>query len=926
MKVRRFKRAVPLAAAAALVVSGLVVTLAPSSVEAATFTTIPTRLYMAPAGVSIPNGIAEFVGVQVGTLKFDGSTDPISQDLRSIVVNTVTGSAGCDLTANPYDINDCSRVQIGPISHGRLKMGNITTIPNGAGPGLDVYMLPGAVRIDNPYQVANGSYYLAINGEPTDLNNALKTLVYTPEAGYYYEGSNGENVNVLVQPGNADPSASATIQIRVLNVNGFPTVAAPSDKSAQAGIELKIPTLDPGLTPPFTGRAVTVTDADNDEDVDGGQANPPTPEGTWQDGAGTKMLLVGYLACGTPTVQGASGFHFRGGTFEMNNNDIRSIVRDFFQFTQLPASGQAIITTLLDGIDAVQPGLTTTMLATNDPTTYTSLFAGIGTMSEVQYAVSQISFLQPAVADNCTMWTIVSDLGNNGLPLQYVGDPPTGIEVPMIGLGLDSFDINTGDLDEINISFADPSTLVVNEATAPTPVAGNLVVSPAVHPEFTIQWEVNPHSGDPDVAGIATAGSDFAGTYNNTLTIPENEEFIPILNQVLPDPPNTTVFPDNVDEGNETFMFNLLLNQPAPAGYFVTSSAPTKTVLIVDDDDAPRVVSVDNPSVVEGDSGTSNLTFTLTLDGPADGNESVTVSTADGTATVADTDYDAIAGQVVQFALGETTKTVDVTVHGDLTDELGAVNETLTLNLSGASNVTINTPSGIGAIVNDDQPRTVSIADKSMVEGNAGTSLMTFVLSLDSPAKGNESVTVDTSNGTAMVADSDYVALTGAPVVFAAGSTTATVSVTINGDTTPESNETFNVTLGSNLNVLINDGTAIGTILNDDGVPDVSINDVTVTEGDSGTTAATFTVTLSSAAVVAASVSVATSDGTATIANNDYAAVGPTTVNFAIGDVTKTVTVDVNGDTDVEVDETFNVTLSNPDQLVIDDATGLGTI
>jgi len=935
MKVRRFKRAIHLTVVTALTAGGLLVTFAPSTVEAATFTTVPTRLYMAPAGVSIPNGVAQLVGVQVGTLKFDGTTDPISQQLRSIVVNTVSGDALCDLTVSPYDIGDCSRIQIGPVSHGRLSAGAIDTIPDGESLGVDVYLLPSGARIESEYQVANGSNYLALNGTPEDLNEALAALVYTPDSGYYYEGSNGEDVNIVLVPGNSDDNlppndttddtANATIQIRVLKVNGFPTVTAPSDKSAQAGIEFKIPVADPAVNPPFAGRAITVTDADNDEDVDGAQANPPVAEGALQDGAGSKMLLIGYLACDTPTTDLVNGFHFRGGTFEVSNNDIRSIVRDFFQFTQLPSSGQTIVTTLLDAIDAIEPGLTTTTLATNSPTTYTSLFAGVGSMYEVQYAVSQISFLQPAAADNCTMWTIVSDLGNNGLPLQYFGDPPTGIEVPMIGLGLDSFDINTGDLDEIDISFVDPSTLVINESGAPVDVIAAVQISPAIHPEFVIQWEINPKNGDPEVVGVATADDDFRGTFNNTLTVPENAVLIQIPNEVLPDPPNTTIYADSEVEGNETFTFDLVVDPNAEVGYLITSSAPSKTVVIVDDDDPVQTISVDNPSIVEGDSGTRSLTFTLTLDGLADGNESVLVSTVDGTATDADNDYEPVVSELVQFATGETEKTVTVTVNGDLVDELGAVNEALTLQLSGATNVTVGTPSGIGAIVNDDQPRTVTVADASKVEGNAGTSVLNFVVTLNTPAKGNESVTVSTADGSATIADNDYAALTNAPITFVAGATTATASVTINGDVTPEANETFTFTLGSNVNVLIDDGSAIGTIQNDDGVPNVSINDVMQNEGNAGTATFTFTVSLSAPAVAPAAISVVSANGTAT-AGSDYVAFGPQTFTFGTGESSKLVTVVVNGDTTVELNETFTVLLSNPDQVLITDGTGLGTI
>ena len=117
----------------------------------------PERLYMAPTGTTLVAGLA---GVPITTLAFDGGTDVISGDIRTITIDTVNGDAGCDLTAAPYDIDDCSRIQLSGISHGRIAMGAITTIDDGAGPGLDVYLLPSGARIDNLYQVAAGSFAL----------------------------------------------------------------------------------------------------------------------------------------------------------------------------------------------------------------------------------------------------------------------------------------------------------------------------------------------------------------------------------------------------------------------------------------------------------------------------------------------------------------------------------------------------------------------------------------------------------------------------------------------------------------------------------------------------------------------------------------------------------------------------------------------
>jgi hypothetical protein len=163
-------------------------------------------------------------------------------------------------------------------------------------------------------------------------------------------------------------------------------------------------------------------------------------------------------------------------------------------------------------------------------------------------------------------------------------------------------------------------------------------------------------------------------------------------------------------------------------------------------------------------------------------------------------------------------------------------------------------------------------------------------------------------------------------VNFLAGDTTKQVTVNVTGDTVFENNETFLVNLSNAINATIGDNQGVGTITNDDAAPTFAINDVTVTEGNSGTTTATFTVTKTGATEVASSVQVATADGTATVANNDYVALALTTLSFATGDTTKTVSVTVNGDTAVEPNETFSVNLTNAINATIADNQGVGTI
>jgi bacillolysin len=105
----------------------------------------------------------------------------------------------------------------------------------------------------------------------------------------------------------------------------------------------------------------------------------------------------------------------------------------------------------------------------------------------------------------------------------------------------------------------------------------------------------------------------------------------------------------------------------------------------------------------------------------------------------------------------------------------------------------------------------------------------------------------------------------------------------------------------------------------------LSIGDASVTEGASGTVTASFQVTLSPASARTVTVSVVTTNGTAT-APGDYSASGPTTLTFAPGETTKTFSVSVAGDTTDEDDESFNVSLSNPFDATIADGSGVGTI
>jgi hypothetical protein len=220
----------------------------------------------------------------------------------------------------------------------------------------------------------------------------------------------------------------------------------------------------------------------------------------------------------------------------------------------------------------------------------------------------------------------------------------------------------------------------------------------------------------------------------------------------------------------------------------------------------------------------------------------------------------------------------------------------------------------------------LSVNDVSLNEGNAGTTSFTFTVSLSAPA-GPGGVTFDiaTADGTA-TQPSDYTQKSLTAQTIPAGSSTYSFTVLVNGDTTPEVNETFFVNVTNVTGAGITDGQGQGTIVNDDAAPNLTINDVTLAEGNAGTTTFTFTVSLSSPAPAGGTTfDIATANNTAT-APSDYTAKSLTSQTIPAGSSTYTFDVLVNGDTTPEPNETFFVNVTNVTNAIVTDGQGLGTI
>jgi hypothetical protein len=342
---------------------------------------------------------------------------------------------------------------------------------------------------------------------------------------------------------------------------------------------------------------------------------------------------------------------------------------------------------------------------------------------------------------------------------------------------------------------------------------------------------------------------------------------------------------------------------------------------------AQPCISLNDVSVTENDSGTVNATFTVTLSSasaqtvkvnyfvvPASLNSGASPATKG-------VDFDNVSGTVT-FTPGQTTQTVNVPVRGDLIDEF---DQFFDLSLTTPINAVISDNRGLGTIVDNDPPATLSINDASVTEGNSIFSppVAVFTVSLNTPSEKPISVQYAVQPGTA-TADTDY-SNTSGTLDFQPGTISRTISVGISPDIVFEPDETFTVNLSNPTNATIADGSGQGTILNDDPKPSITIGGAFRNEGAAGTSGnALFTVTLSNPSSQTITVAYATADVNAT-AGVDYTATSGT-LTFSPSETLKTIPVPVLGDNIDEVNETFVVNLTNPTNATISTAQANGII
>ncbi len=330
----------------------------------------------------------------------------------------------------------------------------------------------------------------------------------------------------------------------------------------------------------------------------------------------------------------------------------------------------------------------------------------------------------------------------------------------------------------------------------------------------------------------------------------------------------------------------------------------------------PDMFIVDS-TVLEGDSGVTQMEFRVALAKATSGIVTVDYRTRQDTATPG-VDYISTTGTLT-FNPGETSQTIVVDVIGDLTVE---PIERFFVDILNATNAIIIDPLAVGTIISEDLPK-ASIADVSIVEGNSGVKALYFTVTLSETHSENVSMLYQTVDGTAK-SRSDYRGVNGT-LVIPAGARTGTIRIDILGDTIIEDNEVFYLNLNAASQAVLLNDSAMATISNDDTEQGLSISDSRTSEGNSGRKSMFFSVSLAQPSTSFITIHYATINGSATTADRDYVAVSGQ-VSIRPGGRSALIEIPILGDRKVEADENFYVQLVRAFGAVISDGMAEGII
>jgi|GEM_PF-2222895 len=412
----------------------------------------------------------------------------------------------------------------------------------------------------------------------------------------------------------------------------------------------------------------------------------------------------------------------------------------------------------------------------------------------------------------------------------------------------------------------------------------------------------------------APAGGVTANDATSDDTAVKNDDYIETTGSVtIPEGSSSVYVPvpivgDLLPEAQEQFYLHLTSTN-------VGTLKSRRVIGYIYDSDAIRV-DISSSDVQEGNSGDSNkMAFRIFLTKPYPLTTPLTISyqTQDGSApsATAGYDYHAKSGSVT-FNQGDTEKIVEVDIIGDEDIE---PDENLKMIISGSRYIIDN--SSESEILNDDGSYpgvNFTTTPFSITEGDVGKKNLEFTFTLDKPALAGTSFKYYTQDDEAKISDNDYDEVPLTTYTVPEGETQISIVVKINGDTTIEPDETFYLKIQDEVNINVTGHTAEGIILNDDGsYPSLTFehNSYSISEGNIGQKDLNFTMLLDQPALEGSSFDYTTQDNTAQTSDNDYVAIPTTTYNIPKDATEITIPVKINGDTNIESDESFYLKITN---------------
>ena len=451
-----------------------------------------------------------------------------------------------------------------------------------------------------------------------------------------------------------------------------------------------------------------------------------------------------------------------------------------------------------------------------------------------------------------------------------------------------------------------------SEATFEVDLSGGTSTA-AVEVIYAVDSDTTATSGD-DYTAPSGKLTIAAGQSSGTITIGTNTDQVH-------DPGETVVLKlTSATTDTRTVNVDDTAKVTTTIGEQGTETVSVGPVLVEDDDQTPEDETDDKSKVGEGETAS----FVVTLSGEVSGTVSVPYTTANGTAeSGTGKDYTTASG-TLQFAAGDLSKTIEVTT---LEDVLNEASETYTLTLTGAtgvSGVSLGTASATGTIEDDDAlTAALGTHTANVAEGSEAT----FEVDLSggtSTAAVEVNYAVD-SDTTATSGD-DYTAPSG-KLTIAAGQSSGTITIGTNTDQVHDPGETVVLKLTSattaTRTVNVDDAAKVTTTIGEEGMETVSVGPVLVEDDDQtpedetddkssveeGETAS-FVVTLSGEVSGTVSVTYTTANGTAESGTGKDYTTASGTLQFAAGDLSKTIEVTTLEDVLNEASETYTLTLT----------------